>query len=71
METIILRVTGMTCNHCVQAVTRALSTCGGVDAADVNLESASAVVKGDDFDTDCLVNAVKTAGYEASISDNQ
>ncbi len=71
METIILRVAGMTCNHCVQAVTRALSTCGGVDAADVNLESASAVVKGDDFDTDCLVNAVKTAGYEASISDNQ
>ncbi|MCD6282111.1 heavy-metal-associated domain-containing protein [bacterium] len=61
----------MTCDHCVQAVTRALSTCDGVKSVEVHLASASAVVKGSGFDTRCLVNAVKIAGYEASISDNQ
>jgi len=71
METVTLRVTGMTCNHCVQAVKRALSTCDGVKAADVDLDTASAVVKGSAFDINCLVRAVETAGYGASVSDNQ
>ncbi len=71
METVTLRVTGMTCNHCVQAVMRALAQCDGVESAEVHLASASAVVKGSGFDTSCLVIAVEKAGYGASISDNQ
>lgn len=71
MEAVTLRVTGMTCNHCVQAVTRALSTCDGVESAEVDLASASALVKGNDFDINCLVRAVETAGYGAGISNNQ
>ena len=71
METVTLRVTGMTCNHCVQAVKRALLACDGVEAAEVDLDTATAVVRGSDFDTNCLVRAVETAGYGAGISNNQ
>ena len=71
METVTLRVTGMTCNHCVQAVKRALLSCDGVESAEVDLASAGAVVKGSAFDINCLVRAVETAGYRASVSDNQ
>ena len=71
MEAVTLRVSGMTCNHCVQAVTRALMTCDGVESVEVDLASASAVARGISYDTDCLVNAVIAAGYEASISDNE
>lgn len=70
METVTLRVTGMTCNHCVQAVTRALLSCDGVEAAEVDLASASAVVKGTRLDPNCLISSVEKAGYWAGISAN-
>lgn len=71
MEAVTLRVTGMTCNHCVQAVTRVLLSCDGVESAEVDLASASALVRGHDFDTNCLVTSIETAGYKAGISDNE
>ena len=46
MQATTLNVSGMTCNHCVMAVTKALSEVAGVEAADVSLEKAQAVVKG-------------------------
>jgi copper chaperone len=69
METVNLKITGMTCDHCVMAVTRALESCDGVTSAEVSLASASAVVKGDDFDPECLIRSVEAAGYGASISE--
>jgi Cu+-exporting ATPase len=59
----------MTCDHCVQTVTRALESCDGVASAEVDLASASAVIKGENLDTDCLVRSVKDAGYGASVSE--
>ena len=63
MET-TLKVTGMTCMHCVGAVKQALEAIDGVDSAEVSLDEASAVVTGT-ADTTSLVAAVKEAGYEA------
>jgi copper chaperone len=66
MQATTLKVTGMTCNHCVMAVTKALSTVPGVEAADVNLEKAQAVVKGS-ADAQALIAAVKDEGFDAAL----
>ncbi len=66
MQATTLKVTGMTCNHCVMAVTKALGTVPGVEAADVNLEKAQAVVKGS-ADVQALIAAVKDEGFDAAL----
>jgi copper chaperone len=64
-DTIELDIRGMTCNHCVAAVRKALEEVNGVEDVDVRLEPGSATVRGD-ADVEDLVAAVKQAGYEAS-----
>jgi Cu+-exporting ATPase len=59
-----LKVTGMTCMHCVGAVKKALEAVDGVEAADVNLDQAKAAVTGN-ADMNALVAAVREAGYQA------
>jgi copper chaperone len=58
-------VTGMTCDHCVQAVTGELSALPGVDSVDVDLSSGAVRVSSaaplDDADVRA---AVDEAGYE-------
>lgn len=66
-NTVTLSVTGMTCNHCVAAVTRALKAVPGVTAADVSLEKKQAVVQGQ-ADTGALIAAIKEEGYEAKTA---
>jgi copper chaperone len=66
MQATTLNVSGMTCNHCVMAVTKALGKVAGVEAVDVSLEKAQAVVKGS-ADVQVLINAVKEEGYEAAL----
>ena len=41
-------VTGMTCQHCVNAVTEEVSAVGGVTRVDVDLESGRLTVVSDD-----------------------
>ncbi|MGD8590569.1 MAG: heavy metal translocating P-type ATPase, partial [Chromatiales bacterium] len=59
-----LKVTGMTCPHCVSNVTKALQAVDGVDKVEVSLEQADAVVSGS-AEVDQLIAAVKQAGYDA------
>lgn len=66
MTTTTLKVTGMTCNHCVMAVTKALKSVPGVESADVSLAKAQAVVRGD-ADRQSMIAAVKEEGYEAAL----
>lgn len=68
MSATTLKVSGMTCKHCVMAVSKALAKVPGVDAADVSLEKAQAVVEGS-ADAQALIAAVKEEGYEASLQD--
>ena len=58
-----LGITGMTCSHCVNTVRRALAECAGVTAAEVDLDSARAVVTGAGLDRDALRRAVESVGY--------
>ena len=62
-----LNIEGMTCMHCVKAVTEALSEVPGVTKVqDVSLEKGTATVEGSP-DPEALVSAVKEAGYQAEV----
>ncbi len=61
---VVLSIEGMTCNHCVAHVKKALEAIDGV-TADVNLEAKQAKVACPDSVTDdALKNAVAEEGYE-------
>jgi copper chaperone len=65
--TIELAIEGMTCDHCVNAVTGALQEVPGVKAAKVDLDSKSASVEGDQVEVAALIAAVEEEGYEAAV----
>lgn len=63
-----LKITGMTCGHCVKAVTEALSAVPGVSqVVEVDREQGAARVEGH-ADPQRLVAAVENEGYEASVA---
>lgn len=66
MATHIFKVRGMTCDHCVQALTRSLKTVPGVQEAQVDLQSQTARVSHDDRENGIndLMAAVERAGFE-------
>ncbi len=61
----VIKVKGMSCDHCVKAVTKALEKIDGVDNVKVDLERGEAT-----FDETAPVNMsvveekIKKAGYE-------
>ena len=55
----------MTCEHCVKAVTKALSAIDGITVQSVSLEDGVAKVSVQEgFDTEKLRNAVTEQGYK-------
>ncbi len=64
-----LKVNGMSCEHCVGTVSKALKGLKGVKKANVNLQEGLAEVtyNPDKISVDALTKAVIDAGYEASI----
>ncbi len=61
-----LKVEGMTCHHCVMAVTKALEGVAGVRKAEVDLDAGRARVDGD-ADVQAMIAAVQDEGYQASL----
>ncbi len=64
--TIEMTVEGMTCDHCVRAVTEAIGGVAGVTEAIVDLDAGTAVVTGEALDAAELVVAIAEEGYEAA-----
>lgn len=58
------RVTGMTCEHCVAAVTSEVGKVDGVTGVAVELASGRLAVSGDAYTDDEIRAAVAEAGYE-------
>lgn len=57
-------VTGMTCGHCVQAVTEEIQAIDGVESVDVELASgAVTVVSAEPITEQAVSAAVDEAGY--------
>lgn len=68
METLTLKVDGMTCGGCVASVTRVIEALDGVAKVAVSLEQAQVVVVADTAKVDRaqLVQAIEDAGFEAT-----
>jgi copper chaperone len=62
-----LKVSGMTCQHCVRAVREALEGRDGVRSAEVDLQAGRAVVEYDEGQVSVreLAGVVVEEGYEA------
>jgi len=62
------QVNGMTCGHCVNAVTQELTALAGVSAVEVDLHEGAAsrvtVTSASELDIDAVRAAVDEAGYE-------
>lgn len=65
MERITLKVSGMSCGHCVQAVRKAIAGVEGVTLEDVAIGSATVSYDPARTTVGALVDAVADAGYEA------
>jgi len=63
MAEITLKIEGMSCQHCVASVKKAVDGLEGVDSSDVAVGSARVVF--DDVKTgkDTIIKAVQNAGY--------
>lgn len=62
MEKIII-VDGMSCNHCVMSVTKALEEIGGKNI-DINLETKEVKLEAQDLDNEALKNAIDDIGFD-------
>lgn len=69
MKTKIFDVHGMTCQHCVMTVTKALQDVPGVLDVDVDLDEGKAFLDVDEqnFDAQKAQKAVAEAGYELVV----
>ena len=69
MTTQTYSVTGMTCSHCVQAVTEEITQLAGVTGVTVDLEQGRVDVTSDQpLATDAVAAAVDEAGYALAES---
>ena len=66
-----LSISGMTCNHCVQSIHRALSEGTGVHSVRLDLKGGKAVVEGKSLDIPALRRSVEKLGYTVDMVDEQ
>jgi copper chaperone CopZ len=67
MRTATYTVVGMTCGHCVSAVTEEVSRVAGVGGVDVDLASGGLTVTSEaPVDESAVRSAVEEAGYEVA-----
>ena len=69
MTTTVLKIEGMTCDHCVRTIQAALLKVRDVRNAVVSLEEKKAVVtSGSELDLPEIIRVVEEQGYKASLS---
>ena len=66
METRTYRVEGMTCEHCVRAVTDEVGQVSGVSGVRVDLGGGTVEVTGEALDDAAVAAAVDEAGYSVA-----
>lgn len=67
MKAMTLHIEGMSCGHCLNAVNRALSALPGVDLDSVQIGRASLRYDEAVVDPPTIENAVREAGYRATV----
>lgn len=64
----IVKITGMNCNHCVNSVEKALRAVPGVrQIKEVRLDDGIAVIEGSP-DIQAIIEAIREAGYSATAA---
>lgn len=61
----VLEVNGMSCGHCVAAITSAVTPLPGVTAVDVDLGAGTVRVTGE-ADATAVTDAIEDAGYDVA-----
>jgi copper chaperone len=56
-------VEGMSCEHCVAAVTAEVGELRGVSSVEVDLDTGAVLVRGSEIDGEAVRAAVEEAGY--------
>lgn len=66
MSQVVIKVEGMSCNHCVQAVESALKRLEGVTEAKVSLADKNVTVQYDDskVNVETMKAAIEDQGYD-------
>lgn len=67
MTHVQLKITGMSCGHCVKAVERALDHVPGVQARNVQVGSAEVAFDPQQASADRLLDAIREEGYQAEV----
>lgn len=67
MKKIELKIEGMTCNHCVMQVTKAIKTIDGVRVVDVQI--GKAILEYDDnlVAINRIIEAIEEEGYKVNL----
>ncbi|MDR1000425.1 MAG: copper ion binding protein [Clostridiales bacterium] len=67
-QAITLKVGGMSCEHCVKAITKAVGAIEGVSSVKVNLGKGEAAIKYDESRAalDAIKEAIIEEGYEVT-----
>tara|TARA_B110000014_G_scaffold255290_1_gene236927 strand:- start:643 stop:858 length:216 start_codon:yes stop_codon:yes gene_type:complete len=64
----VLDITGMTCEHCVNAVSNSTLSVQGVSEVHVDLESNTAEISGENFRIADVIEAISEEGYQATLA---
>ena len=64
MAEITLKIEGMTCQHCVMAVKKAVDSISGVSSSDVEIGSAKITYDESNADKGAITAAIENAGYK-------
>ncbi len=65
MEDLTINIQGMSCGHCVQSITKVLSTLAGVQVDEVKIGEATVAYQPDTITPERIIHAITEAGYEA------
>ena len=64
---LVVSVGGMTCNHCVNSVTNAISEVTNVEDVNVYLGSGKTKINGNNINIDEVVEAITSSGYSVEV----
>ena len=64
---LVVSVGGMTCNHCVNSVSNAISEVTNVEDVDVDLGSGETKINGNNINIDEVVEAIISSGFSAEV----
>jgi copper ion binding protein len=65
-EALDYSVSGMSCAHCVKAVSDEVGGVAGVESVEIDLDTQAVLVRGESLDDAAIRAAIDEAGYEVA-----